>query len=83
MFGLFKFFAFFFLCRGDSWGLFAIEAIKAGAYDCLLRPVDEAELAEVVENALADSTTHASFSGRAARSQATQIVFTFKNSRMP
>lgn len=33
---------------------FAIEAIKAGAYDCLLRPVDEAELAEVVENALED-----------------------------
>ena len=33
----------------------AIEAIKAGAYDCLLRPVDIDELIEVVGKALEDS----------------------------
>ncbi|MFT5465297.1 MAG: DNA-binding NtrC family response regulator [Verrucomicrobiales bacterium] len=33
----------------------AIETIKSGAYDCLLRPIDEEELVEVVEKAVEDS----------------------------
>lgn len=39
----------------DQESHIAIEAIKAGAYDCLLKPVDVEELREVVEKAVEDA----------------------------
>lgn len=43
------------ILTSDEESQTAIEAIKAGAYDCLLKPVDFDELVEVLEKALTDA----------------------------